>query len=141
MSLSSSTDVRAKSGNQNQTMTTDNDGERDERIINEVIVDAYTAEEQALGWYYYLERKLSFPLQARCIEERTVSPLKEGEEVRVLGLTEEEDCMSEMFVRVEWMNREFGVPLVQLEIVDPDGDTERAVADWHYWFGAGSRLS
>lgn len=116
-------------------MTTDNDGERDERIINEVIVDAYTAEEQALGWYYYLERKISLPLQARCIKERTVSPLKEGEEVRVVGMTDEADCMSEMFVRVEWMGREFGVPLIQLEIVDPDSDTEEAIADWHYWFG------
>jgi Calcium binding len=30
---------------------------REERIHNEVIVDAYGPEEQALGWYYYLENK------------------------------------------------------------------------------------
>ena len=36
--------------------------ERDERIDNEVIVDAYGPEEQALGWYYYLERSMHFPV-------------------------------------------------------------------------------
>lgn len=122
-------------------MTRDNgDKERDERIVNEVIVDAYTAEEQALGWYYYLERKMTVPVQARCVEERTISPLKEGEEVRVCGMADEEDCTSEMFVRIEWMDRELGVPLRQLELIDADSDTREAVADWHYWFGDGGRL-
>ena len=40
---------------------------REERIHNEVVVDAYGAEEQAMGWYYYLEDKIRFPLQAKCI--------------------------------------------------------------------------
>ena len=30
------------------------DEEREERITMEIIVDAYDAEEQAMGWYYYL---------------------------------------------------------------------------------------
>ncbi|MGO9305501.1 MAG: calcium-binding protein, partial [Candidatus Korobacteraceae bacterium] len=34
---------------------------REERIHNEAIVDAYGPEEQALGWYYYLENKIQFP--------------------------------------------------------------------------------
>ena len=121
-------------------MTRGKDEERDERIRNEVIVDAYTAEEQALGWYYYLEEKIRFPFQARCIKERTVSPLREGEEVRVVGMTDEADCMSEMFVLVEWMGREFGVPLTQLELLDVDSDTWEAVEDWYYWTGDGGRL-
>lgn len=121
-------------------MTSETDAERDERITYEVIVDAYGSEEQALGWYYYLEEKMNFPVMARCIKERTVSPLEEGEEVRVVGMTDEEDCMCEMFVRIEWMDREFGVPLTQLEVVDADSATQEAVADWHYWFGDGGRL-
>ena len=36
---------------------------REDRIHNEAIVDAYGPEEQALGWYYYLENKIRFPLQ------------------------------------------------------------------------------
>jgi hypothetical protein len=71
---------------------------------------------------------------------RSIRKLKEGEEVHVVGLADEQDCMSEMFVRIMWKDREFGVPLVQLETAEPDRDTEEAVADWHYWFGDGGRL-
>lgn len=28
---------------------------RETRIIDEVVVDAYTSDEQAMSWYYYLE--------------------------------------------------------------------------------------
>lgn len=114
-------------------MTREKDEERDERITNEVIVDAYTPEEQTLSWHYYLEHKMNFPFEARCVEERTVSPLKEGEEVRVVGMADEAGCTSEMFVLVEWMDRELGVPLTQLELLDIDSDTREAVEDWHYW--------
>jgi len=39
---------------------------REDRIHNEAIVDA-GLEEQALIWYCYLESKIGFPLQARCL--------------------------------------------------------------------------
>ena len=35
---------------------------RENRISDEVIVDAYGPEEQAMGWYYYLDNKIRFPL-------------------------------------------------------------------------------
>lgn len=35
---------------------------REDRIHNEALVDTYGLEEQALGWYYYLENKMRFPL-------------------------------------------------------------------------------
>ena len=43
------------------------DAAREERIHNEAIVDAYGPEEQAMGWYYYLDDKISFPFSALCI--------------------------------------------------------------------------
>lgn len=49
---------------------------REERIRNEVIVDAYGPQEQVMGWYYYLDGKMRFPFQARCAVTRTVSPLR-----------------------------------------------------------------
>jgi len=121
-------------------MTGETDEERDERIRNEIIVDAYTADEMAISWCYHLEREISFPFQARCIEERTISPLREDEEVPVVGMTDEVVSSREMFVLVEWMDREFGVPLSQLEVLDADSDTRKAVDDWHYWNGDGGRL-
>jgi hypothetical protein len=114
------------------------DDERDERIRNEVIVDTYTPDEQAISWCYYLERRLPFPFQARCIEKRAISPLEEDEVVRVVGMIDE--VISEMFVEIEWMDRTFGVPLAQLEPIDPDEDTREAINDWHYWEGDGTRI-
>ena len=52
----------------------------------EIIVDAYTSEEQALGWYYYLEAKLRFPFQAKCFMTKKMSPLREGEKVEVFAM-------------------------------------------------------
>src|SRR3712207_9133401 len=57
------------------------DEEREERIRMEIVVDAYGPEEQAMGWYYYLEDQLQFPFRARCIAERASSPLQIGDEV------------------------------------------------------------
>ena len=48
---------------------------REDRIHNEAIVDAYGPEEQAMGWYYYLENKLRFPFHAKCVAANVVSPL------------------------------------------------------------------
>ena len=39
---------------------------RENRISDEVIVDAYGPEEQAMGWYYYLQNKICFPFRAKC---------------------------------------------------------------------------
>ncbi|WP_245202882.1 calcium-binding protein, partial [Halorubrum alkaliphilum] len=55
-------------------------------------------------------------------------------------MTDEVVSNREMFVLVEWMDREFGVPLSQLEVLDVDSDTRQAVDDWHYWNGNGGRL-
>jgi hypothetical protein len=56
---------------------------REDRIHNEAIVDAYGPEEQARGWYDYLENKIRFPFQAKCIVAKVVSPLLKGEAVEV----------------------------------------------------------
>lgn len=113
----------------------DKDEDREERIKMEIVVDAYNRHERAIGWYIYLEDTMRFPFNARCLDEREVSPLEEGEEVRVVEMSSVETSQSEMFVTVEWMDRELGVPLAQLEPIDVDRETEDAVADWHYWDG------
>jgi len=48
---------------------------REGRIIMEIVVDAYSEEERAMVWYYYLEDKLRFPFKATCIATRKTSPL------------------------------------------------------------------
>jgi len=98
-----------------------------------ITVDAYSPGEAAIGWRAYLGDLMAFPFEARCISEREESPLKEDETVRVVGMSPTEPTLSGMFVTVEWMDRELGVPLEQLEPVEADDDTEQAIADWHYW--------
>jgi hypothetical protein len=118
-------------------MMIDRDEERENRIQNEAIVDAYGPEEQALGWYYYLEEHITFPFKARCIFARKTSPLKVGEIVEVLEMAGEYDCMSEMIVIIRFGDRTLGVPLAQLEPVKDDPAMMEAIKDWHYWVGRG----
>lgn len=116
------------------------DEEREERITMEIIVDAYGADEQALGWYYYLEEHLAVPFRARCTAERTISPLRIGDEVEVVGMPPEEECEHDMVVLATWEGRRLGVPLSILEGVDVDDQTRQAIEDWHYWIGQGYEL-
>ena len=48
---------------------------REDRIENEAIVDA-RPEEQAMGWYYYLENKIRFPVpgEMHCGRRRLAAP-------------------------------------------------------------------
>jgi len=116
------------------------DEEREERITMEIIVDAYDSEEQAMGWYYYLEGTLQFPFTARCVAQRAISPLELGEEVEVVGMAPVEECDHEMFVMIQWKSRELAVPLIELQGVDVDEKTQQAIEDWHYWVDRGYEL-
>jgi hypothetical protein len=52
-------------------MTSSKDPEREHRIDHEVVVDAYDSEERAIGWYYYLQEKITFPFKARYTFKRS----------------------------------------------------------------------
>ena len=116
------------------------DEEREERISMEIIVDAYESVEQAMGWYYYLEGKMQFPFSARCVAHRAISPLEPGDEVEVVGMAPVEECDHEMFVMIQWKSRTLGVPLMQLQGIDVDEATQRAIEDWHYWVDRGYEM-
>jgi hypothetical protein len=109
---------------------------REDRIENEAIVDA-RPEEQAMGWYYYLEGKIRFPFRARCVAASAISPLRKGETVEVLGMAREDACEQDMIVQIRWQGRKMAVPLSQLVAIDPDESTAEAIGDWHYWIAQG----
>ena len=113
--------------------------EREERIDTEIAVDAYGPEERAMGWYCYLEDKLSFPFAATCTAARAVSPLQKGDEVEVLDMVPSDECQHEMFVMIGYgVKEKLGVPLSQLKPgSDTDDATRQAVEDWLYWVGQG----
>lgn len=111
---------------------------REDRISMDIVVDAYNEAERAIGWYCYLDEKLSFPFLTRCINERATSPLQVGDEVEVVGMATEDECMREMFVETPWEHkRTLAVPLSQLKFVHGDDETRQAVEDWEYWVEMG----
>jgi hypothetical protein len=110
---------------------------REDRIYSDIIVDANGPEEQAMGWYYYLDDKIRFPFQAKCIAAKLVSPLRKGESVEVQRMAPEDVCSSEMLVLIRWQGRTMAVPLSQLVATDPDQSTAEAIGDWHYWLAQG----
>ena len=118
--------------------------EREQRIANEAIVDAYGPEEQAMGWYYYLQDRITFPFTAVCDTARQISPLRVGDEVEALGMAQEDECEREMFVLIRWGHRAsdaLAVPLSQLAVGAPaDEATDEAAADWRYWTARGYRF-
>jgi hypothetical protein len=113
------------------------DPDREHRITYETVVDCYDEVERAMGWYYYLERALSFPFKARCVSVRKTSPLAVGQLVRVLSLADEAECMNEVMVEVEYEQTTLAVPLAQLTCLTRRRSTLRGVGDWHYWVARG----
>lgn len=113
---------------------------REERIDEEITVDAYGPEEQAMGWYYYLEDKIRFPFKAKCVISNAISPLRKGESVDVLGLAPQDTCLSDMLVLIRWQSRNMAVPLSQLTAITLDESTCEAIKDWHYWVAQGYRF-
>ena len=110
---------------------------REDRIDNEAIADANGPEEQVMGWYYYLDDKIRFPFQAKCIAPKVVSPLRKGETVEVQGMAPEDACSVDMLVLIRWRGRTMAVPLSQLVAIDPDQSAAEAIGDWHYWVAQG----
>ncbi|MCB1098463.1 MAG: calcium-binding protein [Verrucomicrobiae bacterium] len=115
------------------------DEEIEDRIHNEAIVDAHGEEERAIGWYYYLDDKLSAAFPAKCIKRERTSPLKVGSVVSVKKMAPVEECYKRMLVTILHDGDELDVPLEQLEPTDDVDDDEirEAVQAWHYWVNQG----
>ncbi|MFV0681250.1 calcium-binding protein [Ottowia sp.] len=113
---------------------------REDRILFQIVVDAYGTSERAMGWYCYLEDKLKFPFAANCVSSRITSPLDVGSQVEVFGLAPEDDCMLEIFVLIRYGSTKkfkLAVPLAQLQCLSHNEETCQAVEDWHYWVARG----
>lgn len=113
------------------------DAVREERIAMEAIVDCYDEYEQAMGWYYYLEDRISFPFQAKWVSRHK----PERRDVEVLEMSPEDECSHDMFVEVLYKEGEledvFSARLSDIQPLDIDTATEEAIGDWHYWIKRG----
>jgi len=109
----------------------------EDRISMEIVVDAYNEAERAMGWYYYLEDKLVFPFEAKCIATRATSPLVIGEKVEVKKMAPEAECEHAILVMISWQRRSLAVHLDQLKPSSANNETLQAIADWQYWVKRG----
>ena len=109
----------------------------EDRILMDVVVDAYDREERAMGWFYYVAEGLEFPFQAKCIAKKSTSPLKVDQEVTVIDIASGEDCESKIFMKITYDEDVLSVPLEQLEMLDDKPDSKIIIEDWHYWIGRG----
>ena len=109
---------------------------RENRIDYEIVVDAYDEAERAMGWYCYLQDKITFPFLARWKKKTKKTGVIAEKEVEVLSMASEEDCESNMYVEVAYIGENddtFTAKLSDIEAINPDPDTEEALADWQYW--------
>jgi hypothetical protein len=90
-----------------------------------------------MGWCCYLDEKMRFPFQAKCIVPKLVSPLRKDEIVEVFRMAPEDVCTTEMLVPIRWQGRTMAAPLSQLAGIEVDASTAEAIADWHYGVNQG----
>ena len=105
---------------------------REARIVDEIIVDAYTDEERAMSWYYHLEGELRFPFESECVKQWPISPLRKGEKIQITALAPAEDCAHQILVLGRCNGHSLSVLLAQLQPIGVDKATAQAIADWHY---------
>ncbi len=109
----------------------------DDRIVNDIVVDAYDESERAMGWYCYLQDTITFPVKAKCIQSISTSPLVLNQVVEVIGMDSETNCEHDVFVEINWNSKPLCVPLKQLESINADDKTTQAFNDWSYWIAQG----
>lgn len=91
-----------------------------------ILVDTYDEEEPAMGWYYYLERYLDFPFQARSSKDNSL--------LKIAGMADTSDCLDGMFVLVDFNGEdELLFPLKDIIPIKVDKQAQEAIDDWKYW--------
>ena len=113
------------------------DAVREKRILSEAVVDANSTDEQAMGWYYYLDNRISFPFNAKCIAVDKRTPLELGELITVVRMADEEYCGYEMYIEISWKDKILAIPLSQIKPLNADEDSSEAISDWYYWKNQG----
>ncbi|MGH1393244.1 MAG: calcium-binding protein [Trichormus sp.] len=120
------------------------DETRENRIQDEIIVDAEDKEERAMGWYYYLDDTLEFPFMGKWKKKNRKTSTIDEKPVEVLGMAPEDDCLKDMYVEVAYIGGKdddvHSAKLSEIEPIDVDDETQEAIADWMYWLARGYKF-
>jgi hypothetical protein len=107
--------------------------EIEDRIADEIIVDAYGSAEVAAAWNAYLADMIRFPFKGwwRGIENVDLTPCNES--VDVIDFLE----VGHPRVKIIWNGKRLTVPLEEIEGVGLSADAAQAMHDWAYWIAQG----
>jgi len=114
---------------------------REERIDNEIIVDAYGDEGIASSWYYYLEEKLRFPFKAMVLTHRyrpgPKSVATSVSQVELIGMAPLSRCGYHQMWAMGVLSLRRDAPLhfflSDIIEIEPEEERETALTDWVYW--------
>jgi hypothetical protein len=124
--------VRAKKQIAQQHVT----GEADQdKRIGQVLAGVDTDDEMVAldAWDEYLTQHLTFPFEAEVAEFQERGPLRDGDRVQVLDISELDDSYG-ILVHVRAKRGEYDFPLCDLEVVDKRSPNYRVVDDYAVWF-------
>jgi hypothetical protein len=113
------------------------DPAREHRLVYEIVVDCYDEFEVASAWYAYMQDKLEFPFQAKCVVRNGSGALDFGDVVTVIGLPDQDECEDGMKVLIEYLEDEIDVPIEELECIAGSEETKTALDDWRYGIAHG----
>jgi Calcium binding len=105
---------------------------REQRIADEILLDATTPQEQISAWYRYLKSRLSFPFVAT-YQDSGLGPLAGGAQIQVIGLARPELCVDSIYVRVMDGQQSIVLPLARLSAREAQAEDADPLADWNYW--------
>jgi hypothetical protein len=117
-------------------MAREHDKERDHRIHDEIIVDAYGDEEQAMSWYYYMEEKLVFPMKAK-VKLRLRGGKTEEKAVKIVEIDpESETSLTLRFGMTEGKSdRVQYISPADIVRIQTTEENLEVLNDWLYWSG------
>lgn len=114
----------------------DTQHEHEQRIHDEIVVDAYGDEEVITSWYYYLEEALRFPFTAMVQTHRDGNTFI-SHQVKFVQMAPFFRCGYWQMWGVGVLSILHNVPLYfslsDIQKIEPDPQRFEALTDWLYW--------
>jgi hypothetical protein len=128
------TKVRAEIHSQYGWIGVGND-EAQGRRIQAVVNSAHNHDMMAIleAWDTYLEDNLTLPFKAEIYEPQDRGPLRAGDKVKVLSISDFDDSYGSI-VKVRAKRGNFHFPLCDLEVSNKNSPNHPLVADYRLWF-------
>lgn len=109
----------------------DEQGKRIQQIVN----SAQSRDEYTIfkTWHAYLQKHLKVSFQATVSEYDGPGPVREGDQITVMGITDLDDLYGTL-VQVKHKRGAYQFPLCDLKAPNADTQTEQLVDDYAVWF-------